>query len=158
MFTGTQQLDWGALDMAWKEHTSAHFWTTEPMGSEFFATLDAMGLAYTPVWKTYSECRSVFIRTQGHQGIRIKRVPHDHQQLLAFCECAKKRGIKLDYFGESAGVLCHKFMQRLLVVPKTHAGLRYLHQAQGAPGQPVRRVWGPAQAIRGPPYMAARTL
>ena len=88
------------------------------MGPECFAQLDAMGLAYIPVWKTYSECRSIFIRTQCHQGIRIKRVPNDHQQLLSFCECAKNRGIKLDYFGESAGVLCHKFMQRLLVCPR----------------------------------------
>ena len=89
LFTDTQQLDWGALDKAWKERKPAYFWTTEPMGAEFFATLDAMGLAYTPVWKTYSECRSVFIKTQGHQGIRIKRVPHDHQQLLNFCESAQ---------------------------------------------------------------------
>ena len=43
------------------------------MGAEFFAQLDFMGLPYIPVGKTYSECRSVFIRSQGHQGIRIKR-------------------------------------------------------------------------------------
>ena len=77
LFIDTQELDWDALDNAWNERKPTHFWTTEPMSSEFFATLDAMGLTYIPVWKTYSECRSVFIRTNGHQGIRIKRAPHD---------------------------------------------------------------------------------
>ena len=76
LFTDTQQLDWNDLSKAWKERKPAYFWTTEPMGPDFFAQLDAMFLSYTPVWKTFSECRSVFIRTQGGQGIRIKRVPH----------------------------------------------------------------------------------
>ena len=99
-------------------------------------------MPFTPYWPTPAACSGIFIPiasrknagirikrvSEAHHappapiakwkkaGIRIKRVPEAHRALSAFCETASQQlKLKLTYCGESSAMLCHKFIQLLLV-------------------------------------------
>lgn len=112
-------LDWALLLEKHQEgDRGAVFWTTSHMDEGFFKPLEDMGLAFTPYWPTTEACTSVFIPIgdKSKAGIRIKRVPANHCALEAFCATVEQRlQVKLTYCGESAGLLCHKLLQQLLV-------------------------------------------
>ena len=96
------------------------FWTTTEMDEKFFEPLEQSGMdiAFTPYWPSSAACTSVFIPIgdKTKAGIRIKKVPQEHRALQAFCRTVQQRlQVKLQYNGESSGLLCHKFIQQLLV-------------------------------------------
>ena len=112
-------LDWSLLLEKYQEgKRGTIFWTTSHMDELFFEPLERMDIPFTPYWTSMTMCTSIFIPIGDKKkaGIRVRRVPDEHRALHAFCEEVQFHlKLKLTYSGESAGMLCHKLIQLLLV-------------------------------------------
>ena len=113
-----KELEWGELPEAWQERSKGTvFWTTGPL-EDLEHGLHENGLAFVPHYMAPGKCNSVDVPFPdgSRAGIRIKQVPENHRELRDFCQRVQDElKPKLDYKGESPGVLGDKFVREFLV-------------------------------------------
>ena len=100
------------------EYEKGHYYVTEPLDSAFLSSIDR---EFHPTWKSCTECCRIKVKC-GTDFAVIKRLPHNYESLMRFCERARELGVDMQYYGETAGVLCHKFVQNVMVKLRTHVG------------------------------------
>ena len=116
-----QLFSWEALVEAIQEQARGTvFWTTTPLDELFFNGLEDHKISFCPTWLSTTQCKSIYVPLgdKSKTGLRIIRLPENHEHLKLFTDALKSKGVNITYCGESAGVLAHTYMQQLMVRPR----------------------------------------
>ena len=100
------------------EYKKGYYYVTEPLDAVFMAGIDR---EFHPMWKSCTECTRISIKC-GSEWANIKRLPHNYEALMRFCERARGLNVAMTYCGESAGMLCYEFVKNVMRLHKEPIG------------------------------------
>jgi hypothetical protein len=123
-FCDMKPLCMASLKANYDAKREATYYTTHGLDNSFFSSLEEHGdISFTPLWSSIDHCSGVTISLSKKKRIRIRSVPEDYELLAAFAEQVQKTcGLRLDYEGESAGVLGSRLIQELMVRRRQNIG------------------------------------
>ena len=88
------------------EYKKGYYYVTEPLDAVFMAGIDR---EFHPTWKSCTECNRIRVKCNGTDYAMIRHMQYNYEPLVRFCERARELGVEMQYYGETAGVLCHRF-------------------------------------------------